>query len=167
MLFVYKEVGNGDIYFTERKKDGTWSELEALPGIINSTYRESSVSITKDGELLYFASERPGGYGASDIYVCYKDSRGEWTRVKNLGPTINTEYDEDGPFIDYDGKTLYFSSQGRKGMGGFDIFMSIRDENGMWSKAKNIGYPFNSPADDIFFSHTANGKEAYVSSKET
>jgi outer membrane protein OmpA-like peptidoglycan-associated protein/Tol biopolymer transport system component len=166
MLFVYKDVGNGDIYFTERKKDGTWSELEALPGIINSTYRESSVSITKDGELLYFASERPGGYGASDIYVCYKDSRGEWTRVKNLGPTINTEYDEDGPFIDYDGKTMYFSSQGRKGMGGFDIFKAnlLDKEKNEWSEPENMGYPINSPDDDIYFSGTKDGKRWYYSS---
>lgn len=166
MLFVYKDVGNGDIYFTERKKDGTWSELEALPGIINSTFRESSVSITKDGELLYFASERPGGYGASDIYVCYKDTRGEWTRVKNLGPSINTEYDEDGPFIDYDGKTLYFSSQGRKGMGGFDIFKSnlLDKEKNEWSEPENMGYPINSPDDDIYFSGTKDGKRWYYSS---
>ncbi len=166
MLFVYKDVGNGDIYFTERRKDGTWSELEALPGIINSTYRESSVSITKDGELLYFASERPGGYGASDIYVCYKDTRGEWTRVKNLGPSINTEYDEDGPFIDYDGKTLYFSSQGRKGMGGFDIFKSnlLDKEKNEWSEPENMGYPINSPDDDIYFSGTKDGKRWYYSS---
>ncbi len=166
MLFVYKDVGKGDIYFTERRKDGTWSELEALPGIINSTYRESSVSITKDGELLYFSSERPGGYGASDIYVCYKDSRGEWTRVKNLGPGINTEYDEDGPFIDYDGKTLYFSSQGRKGMGGFDIFKSnlLDKEKNEWSEPENMGYPINSPDDDIYFSGTKDGRRWYYSS---
>ncbi len=165
-LFVYKDEGNGDIYFTERRGDGTWGELEALPGLINSTFRESSVSITKDGDLLYFASERPGGYGGSDIYVCYKDSRGEWSRVKNLGPAINTEYDEDGPFIDYDAKTLYFSSQGRKGMGGFDIFKAnlIDKEKNEWNEPENMGYPINSPDDDIYFSGTKDGKHWYYSS---
>ncbi len=165
-LFIYKDEGNGDIYYTERQKDGSWSGLEAMPGIINSSYRESSVSITKDGELLYFASERPGGYGGSDIYVCYKDSRGEWTRVKNLGPSINTEFDEDGPFIDYDAKTLYFSSQGRKGMGGFDIFKSnlLDKEKNEWSEPENMGYPINSPDDDIYFSGTKDGKHWYYSS---
>lgn len=165
-LFVYKDEGNGDIYFTERQKDGTWGELEALPGIINSSYRESSVSITADGELLYFASERPGGYGGSDIYVCTKDSKGEWSKVKNLGATINTELDEDGPFIDYSQKTLYFSSQGRKGMGGFDIFKSnlLNADKNEWSEPENMGYPINSPDDDIYFSGTKDGKHWYYSS---
>ena len=165
-LFVYKDEGNGDIYFTERKGDGSWSSLEALPGIINSSYRESSVSITKDGESLFFASERPGGFGGSDIYVCYKDSRGEWSRVKNLGPAINTDLDEDGPFIEYSGKTLYFSSQGRKGMGGFDIFKSdlLDKEKNEWSEPENLGYPINSPDDDIYFSGTKDGKRWYYSS---
>jgi outer membrane protein OmpA-like peptidoglycan-associated protein len=165
-LFIYRDEGNGDIYFTERKPDGTWSELEALPGLINSSYRESSISITKDEDLLYFASERPGGYGGSDIYVCYKDSNGEWSKVKNLGPTINTEFDEDGPFIDYDGKTLYFSSGGRKGMGGFDIFKAnlLDKEKNEWSEPVNMGYPINSPDDDIYFSGTKDGKHWYYSS---
>ncbi len=165
-LFVYKDEGNGDIYFSERKTDGTWGELEALPGIINSSYRESSVSITRDGERLYFASERPGGYGGSDIYVCSKDSKGEWSIVKNLGATINTEVDEDGPFIDYSQKTLYFSSQGRKGMGGFDIFKSnlLNVDKNEWSEPENMGYPINSPDDDIFFSGTKDGKNWYYSS---
>ena len=165
-LFVYKDEGNGDIFYTEKQNDGTWGALEALPGIINSTYRESSVSITADGELLYFASERPGGFGGSDIYLCTKDSRGEWSKVKNLGATINTELDEDGPFIDYSGKTLYFSSEGKKGMGGFDIFKTnlINIDKNEWSEPENMGYPINSPDDDIYFSGTKDGKHWYYSS---
>jgi outer membrane protein OmpA-like peptidoglycan-associated protein len=165
-LFVYKDEGNGDIYYTERQKDGTWGELESLPGIINSSYRESSVSVTRDGELLYFASERPGGYGGSDIYVCTKDSKGEWSKVKNLGPSINTELDEDGPFIDYSQKNLYFSSKGRNGMGGFDIYKTtlINADKNEWSEPENMGYPINSPDDDIYFSGTKDGKHWYYSS---
>lgn len=166
ILFIYKDEGNGDIYYTERKNDGSWSELEALPGIINSSYRESSVSITKDGNYLFFASERPGGFGGSDIYICTKDSKGEWSKVKNLGTMINTEYDEDGPFIDYDETTLYFSSQGRKGMGGYDIFKSnfLNKEKNEWSEPENMGYPINTPDDDIYFSGTKDGKRWYYSS---
>ncbi|MFM7853817.1 MAG: TolB family protein, partial [Flammeovirgaceae bacterium] len=165
-LFVYKDEGNGDIYYTERQKDGTWGELESLPGIINSSYRESSVSVTRDGELLYFASERPGGYGGSDIYVCSKDSKGEWSKVKNLGPSVNTELDEDGPFIDYSQKNLYFSSKGRNGMGGFDIYKTtlINADKNEWSEPENMGYPINSPDDDIYFSGTKDGKHWYYSS---
>jgi outer membrane protein OmpA-like peptidoglycan-associated protein len=165
-LFLYNDDGNGDIYFSLRSRDGLWGVPEPLPGLINSTYKESSISITKDGNKLYFASERPGGYGGSDIYVCTRDSKGEWTRVKNLGTTINTGYDEDGPFIDYDGKTLYFSSKGRKGMGGFDIFKStlLDPERNEWSEPENLGYPINTPDNDIYFVSTPDGKKAYYSS---
>ncbi len=165
-LFIYKDEGNGDIFYSERKKDGTWSAVEALPGLINSSYRESSVSITKDGEHLFFASERPGGFGGSDIYVCTKDSRGEWSKVKNLGSSINTEYDEDGPYIDYQGKTLYFSSKGRKGMGGFDIFKTnlLNIDKNEWSEPENMGYPINTPDSDVFISGTKGGDKWYYSS---
>lgn len=166
MLFVYKDEGNGDIYLTERNKDGSWGELNALPGLINSSYRESSVSITGDGKYLYFASERPGGYGGSDVYVCTKDSRGEWVKVKNLGPTINTEFDEDGPFIDYNQKTLYFSSKGRKGMGGYDIFKTelLNIDKMEWTEPENVGYPINSPDDELFITGSKDGKHWYYSS---
>src|SRR5258706_4570147 len=165
-LFLYNDDGNGDIYFSLGLKDRSWGVPEPLAGLINSTYKESSVSITKDGNKLYFASERPGGVGGSDIYVCTRDSKGEWTRVKNLGSTINTEYDEDGPFIDYDGKTLYFSSKGRKGMGGFDIFKStlLDAERNEWSEPENLGYPINTPDNDIYFVSLPDGKKAYYSS---
>ena len=112
MLYLYNDEGNGDIYVSERQADGTWGVPEALPGLINSSYREESVSVTKDGDVLYFSSERPGGFGGSDIYVCTKDSKGEWAKVKNLGTKINTEFNDDNPFIDYEGKALYFSSRG-------------------------------------------------------
>ena len=165
-LFLYKDNGNGDIYFSQRRNDGSWGAPEALPGLINSTFRESSISITKEGDRLYFASERPGGYGGSDIYVCTKDEKGEWSRVKNLGPVINTESDEDAPFIDYNGKTLYFSSQGGKGMGGFDIFKStlVNAEKDEWGAPENLGYPINTPDDDVFFVSTKDGKRGYYAS---
>ncbi len=165
-LFLYNDDGNGDIYFSLRLKDASWGVPEPLPGLVNSTYKESSISITKEGNRLYFASERPGGFGGSDIYVCTKDSKGEWTRVKNLGTTINTEYDEDGPFIDYDGKTLFFSSKGRNGMGGFDIFKStlLDPDRNEWSDPVNLGYPINTPDNDIYFVSSSDGKKAYYSS---
>ncbi len=162
-LFIYRDEGNGDIYESTKGNDGKWSEPKALPGIINSSYRESSVSITSDGNILYFASERPGGYGGSDIYFCIKDSRGEWSRVKNLGGNINTDKDEDGPYISYDAKTMYFSSQGHKGMGGYDIFKTtlLNPDKNEWSEPENIGYPINSPDDDIYFSSSKDGKRWY------
>lgn len=164
-LYIYLDEGKGDIFFSQQK-NGKWTAPEPLPGIINSSYPENSVSITEDGNTMYFASERPGGLGGLDIYVCTKDPKGAWSKVKNLGPGINTEYDEEGPFISSDGKTLHFSSRGRKGMGGHDIFKAtLTDaEKGIWSDPENVGYPINTPDDDIYFVESKDGKRAYYSS---
>jgi len=136
-----------------------------MPGIVNSSFEEKSVTISNDEKTLYFSSNRPGGFGGLDIYRATKDSKGEWTNVKNLGPTINTEMDDDGPFIDYDGITLYFSSKGRKGMGGFDVFKTTVDlATNEWSEPVNLGYPINTPDDDIYIVFSKDGKRAYYSS---
>jgi tetratricopeptide (TPR) repeat protein len=167
-LFVYKDgVGDGDIFFTERQPDGTWNTPQPLPGTINSPYHESSVTITKDGNTIYFASERPGGLGKSDIYSATKNSKGVWSVIKNLGPSINTEYDEEAPYIDYDGKTLYFSSMGRKGMGGRDIFKAtlIDETKSEWSEPENLGHPINTPDDDIFITGTSTPNRFYFASE--
>jgi outer membrane protein OmpA-like peptidoglycan-associated protein/tetratricopeptide (TPR) repeat protein len=164
-LFIYTDEGGGDIYYSDRQPNGTWGAPVPLPGIINSSYEEKSITISSDEKTLYFSSNRPGGYGGLDIYRATKDARGEWSNVKNMGPKINTEYDDDGPFIDYDGKTLYFSSKGRKGMGGFDIYKSVFNEaTNEWSEPENLGYPINTPDNDIYFVSTKDGKRAYYSS---
>lgn len=165
-LYIRKDDNEGDIFVSEKGGDGKWSEPKPLPGVVNSTYREASVSVTQDGKILYFASGRPGGFGGSDIYMCTKDSKGEWTRVKNLGATINTEFEEDGPFIAADNKTLYFSSTGHKGMGGFDIFKTtLKDaKNNEWTEPENIGYPINTPDNDVFFTSSKDGKRWFYSS---
>ncbi len=164
-LFIYKDDNGGDIYLCERQPNGTWGAPQPLPGVINSSYEEKSISISPDERTLYFSSNRPGGYGGLDIYKATKDAKGQWGNVKNLGPKINTEYDDDGPFIDYDNKTLYFSSKGRKGMGGYDIFKSVFDESANeWSEPENLGYPINTPDNDIYYTSTRDGKRAYYSS---
>ena len=100
-----------------------------------------------------------------DIYYAKKDRKGEWGAARNLGSIINTEFDEDGPFIDYDGKTLYFSSKGHKGMGGYDIYKTVYDEaTETWSPPVNLGYPMNSPDNDIYFVSTRDGKRGYYAS---
>ncbi len=164
-LLIYKDDGAGDIFESKRKPDGTWSPPAPLVGI-NSSYQETSASLSTDGSTLYFASDRPGGLGGKDIYSATKDSRGQWSKIKNLGPTINTPYDEEGPFIDYEGKILYFSSKGGKGMGGYDIFKSqlIDPAAGKWSEPENLGYPINTPDDDVFFVSSKDGKHGYYSS---
>lgn len=164
-LFIYKDDNAGDIYVTTRNADGTWTAPDPLTSI-NTTYAERSASLTNDGSTLYFSSDRPGGLGGLDIYKATKDKKGQWGDVKNLGPGINSAFDEEGPFIDYTGKTLYFSTTGRRGMGGYDIFKStITDaKNNKWSEPENLGYPINSPDNDVFFVGTKDGKRGYYSS---
>lgn len=164
-LFIYKDDNGGDIYFSERGPNNTWSEPEPLPGIINSSYEEKSITISADERTLYFSSDRPGGFGGLDIYRATLDSKGTWSNVRNLGPTINTEYDEDGPFIDTTGTNLYFSSRGHKGMGGHDIFRSEFDpQTNEWSDPINLGYPINTPDEDIYFVSSVDGTRAFYSS---
>jgi outer membrane protein OmpA-like peptidoglycan-associated protein len=163
-LFLYNDENGGDILFSEME-NGVWTTPVPLPGIINSSFAEKSVSISADEKTLYFSSNRPGGFGGLDIYRATKDSKGEWSNVKNLGPKINTDLDDDGPFIDYDLVTLYFSSQGRKGMGGFDVFKAVFDPNSNeWSEPENLGYPINTPDNDIYIVFSKDNKRAYYSS---
>ncbi|HEY9006362.1 OmpA family protein [Ohtaekwangia sp.] len=163
-LFIYMDEGGGDIYYSERA-NGTWGEPIPMPGIINSSFEEKSVSISADEKTLYFSSNRPGGFGGLDLYRATKDSKGEWSNVKNLGPKINTDQDDDAPFIDYDLVTLYFSSKGHKGMGGFDVFKTTFDPaTNEWTEPENLGYPINTPDNDIYFVSSKDSKRAYYSS---
>lgn len=164
-LFIYNDDNGGDIYYSERGTNGQWGPPVPLPGIINSSFNEKSISISADERTLYFASDRPGGFGGIDIYRAVLDSRGQWSDVRNLGPKINTEFDEEGPFIDQDNVTLYFSSKGHKGMGGHDIFRVVFDpQTNEWGEPENLGYPINTPDDDVFFVASTDGKRAYYSS---
>lgn len=164
MLLICSDKGNGDIFYCERQPDNSWGPPKSLPGDINSDYEEKSATLSKDQKTIYFSSNRPGGFGGIDIYKATKDAKGNWGTIKNLGPNINTEENDDAPFIDYDDKTLYFSSLAHKGMGGYDIFKSVVDAKGTWSKPENLGYPINTPDNDIFYVHTKDGRRAYYSS---
>ncbi len=161
-LFIYRYKNGGDLFQTTLRGK-TWTKPEHMNSKINSPYHESTISMAPDGRTLYFISDRPGGYGDRDIYMITMDVKGKWTDPVNLGPTINTEYGEEGADIQADGKTLYFSSQGHNSMGGYDIFKSV-NENGTWSQPENIGYPVNSPDDDVFFVMAASGKHGYYAS---
>jgi outer membrane protein OmpA-like peptidoglycan-associated protein/tetratricopeptide (TPR) repeat protein len=164
-LYIYRDENGGDIFFSDLNKDGTWSDPLPMGGNINSSYFENAVTISPNRNILFFSSDRPSGLGGLDIYMVVKDSRGQWGKVTNLGPEINTIYDEDGPFINYDGKTLYFSSRGHEGMGGFDIYKSEYDSSSQkWTPPVNLGYPINTPDDDVYFVPTKDGQRGYYSS---
>lgn len=163
-LIVYHDTNGGDLFISLRKPDGSWSSPKPLEGI-NSEFLESSATITRDGKTIYFTSDRPGGYGGTDIYSSTLDKNGRWSNIKNLGPVINTELDEEGVFISANGQHLYYSSNGLAGMGDLDIYRSTFDpEKQAWSEPVNLGYPINSVENDIYFVLTADERYAYMSS---
>jgi outer membrane protein OmpA-like peptidoglycan-associated protein/tetratricopeptide (TPR) repeat protein len=163
-LFIYRsdEERWGNIYECRKTEDG-WSQPTKMPAPINSDHWEGSISITDDGETVYFASNRKGGMGGKDIYVSYLKGPNEGSEPENLGSRINTPLDEDGPFIHSDRRTLYFSSTGHNSMGGFDILVSHKVD-GEWNEPINLGYPINTPDDDIYFVLSADGNSGYYSS---
>ncbi len=165
-LFVYRgDVKGGDLF--ESKLNGfEWTEPVSLGKQINTKHHESSVCLSGDQKTLYFVSDRPDlSYGGRDIFLSHLDKHGKWGTPENLGPVINTIYNEDGIFLAVDDKTLFFSSAGHETMGGYDIFWSkFNDSTHTWSKPENLGYPINSPDDDAFFVISANGKHGYYAS---
>lgn len=155
---------NYDLYYSELI-DGEWTEPKSLgPNINRPDSWESQASLSSDGKMLFFASDRPGTYGGSDIWYSQRNSDGTWRKPVNLGPTINTPENERSPFLHTDSKTLYFSSSGHDGMGGQDIFFSKLDEKNRWTAPTNIGYPINSENDEVDFFVSLDGKTGYFSS---
>jgi outer membrane protein OmpA-like peptidoglycan-associated protein len=159
-MLVYAGTNGGDLLETGLS-GSTWDKPHRLNSRINTNAHETSASYSPDGRYLYFVSDREGGAGGSDIYKV--DLEGKNTPV-NLGSAINTAYGEEGAFMSPDGKTLYFSSEGHNSMGGYDIFKSVF-ENGKWSTPENLGWPINTPDDDVFFVASASGRHGYYSSE--
>ncbi|HET6991557.1 MAG TPA: OmpA family protein, partial [Bacteroidia bacterium] len=163
-LLIYKDdAGDGNIYISSLMGNN-WGTPQKLTDNVNSKAWEPSACMSADGNTLYFTSTVAGGFGGRDIYRSVRLPNGEWSKPTNLGPKINTPYDEDAPAILADGMTLYFASNGPKSMGGFDILVSILNPDTGWSEPMNIGYPVNSTDDDLFFVPTPDDKHAYFSS---
>jgi len=142
---------NSDIYVSHLV-NGKWTKAEKIEKNVNTKYWESSATLSPDGKTLYFTSNKKDSYGGLDIYVSqWDETLSSWGPPQNLGPVINTQFNEETPFLSKDGKTLYFSSQGHNSMGGFDIFYSEKKADGTWSKPVNVGYPLNTTDDDLFF----------------
>lgn len=164
-VLLYRERRGGDLYET-KLNGGSFAAAKRLPRAVNTKAHETSASYSYDGNTIYFCSNRDDmGYGGHDIYKVTKNDKGKWKNVENLGNVVNTPEDEITVFAHPDGKTLYFSSRGHDGMGGFDIFVTTL-EDGKWTKPRNLGLPINTPGDDISFVITANGKSAYYASAQ-
>lgn len=164
-MVIYRDaVGNGDLFESVRSGD-TWSEPVSFGTNVNTPGRETSAWYSFDRQWLYFVTDGlDDNMGGKDIYRSHWNaSTKSWGRGENLGPTVNTIYDEDGIYVHPDGRTIYFSSKGHSSMGGYDIFSS-RLENGLWTKPESLGWPINSPDDDLFFVMTADGSKGYFSS---
>ena len=157
-------MGRCDIYVVQ-KKGNDWDKPFNLGSPLNTAGWESQPSISPDGGTLYFVSNRPGGYGGYDIWKSKLGAKG-WGIPENLGPTINTPYNEQSPFIHPDDSTLYFCSDGWPGMGGQDLFVSRLSKDGKWQEPENLGYPINSNGNETGLSLTANGDYAFFSSNK-
>lgn len=162
LLFLSKNDNYNSEIYSSSFDGNNWSKAIKLNKNINTKYWESHGFISEKGDQFVFASDRPGGYGGLDLYVSNKVN-GDWGPAVNLGPVINTQFNEDRPFLINNGKTVFFSSQGHTNMGGYDIFRSDLQSGGVWTEPKNLGYPFNTPDDDFFFMPVGDGKSGYYS----
>jgi len=160
-LYLYSTSNYDGIIYVSRLENGIWGPITPLNDNINSKYWESHATISKDNKKLYFTSNRKDTYGGLDIYVSTRDIiTGDWGPAVNLGPVINTPYNEESPALSEDNTTLFFSSRGHNNIGGYDIFSS-KLVNGQWSAPTNIGYPLNTADDDLFFVPIGEGYEGY------
>lgn len=161
-LFLSKDDKYNSDIFSSTYDGIKWSVATKLNKNINTKYWESHGFMSEDGNYLVFASDRPGGIGGLDIYISKKEN-GDWGPAVNLGPQINTPFNEDRPFLINNAKTLFFCSQNHDNIGGYDIFRSDIQTNGLWNKPQNLGYPLNTPDDNTFFMPVGNGKSGYIS----
>ncbi|MEI8135740.1 MAG: OmpA family protein [Bacteroidota bacterium] len=163
-LFIYRDLtkDGGDLY--ETVLFGTdWEPPLHMNKNINTKHHENTVSLSYDSRQLYFITNKDAGLGGGDIYLCELDLKGEWGPSKNIGPDLNTKYDEEGVFLHPDGQTMFFSSKGHNSMVGYDIYKSTF-ANGKWGMPVNLGYPINGPDDDVFFVVAGSGNRAYFAS---
>lgn len=164
-IYIDNNKHKGDIFYSTLDKAGAWSVPVAMDNSINTEYIENAITFTADGKTIYFSSNKPGGKGGMDLYSSTLNKNNKWTVPVNLGEIVNTDTDDEAPYIAADGISLYFASKGHEGMGGYDIFKTVLDTNTkQWSIPANMQYPINSTDDDMYFSISSDSKYAYFSS---
>jgi hypothetical protein len=167
LYFTIYEGNNtkGNLYYWEYNNE-KWIAPRLMDGHVNTPYSEENPCISADGRILFFSSDRPGGFGGKDLYYTIKMGDGSWSEARNMGAHINSKGDENTPFIDTD-NTLYFSSDGHDSYGKMDIFRSRACDDGSWSEPENLGQPYNSPENDIFYRKSPCGRlHLFSSSRE-
>jgi Tol biopolymer transport system component len=161
MFLVRKSGENRDLYVSY-KKNNIWSKAQPLSKAINSSADETWACLSPDGRTLWFTSNRRGGEGGLDIWFATLNKNNSWSKVTNAGKTINTQFDEESPFITGNNLKMYFSSRGHSGMGGYDIFFSVLNGK-KWTKPVNIGYPINNTSDNLGYVPLNDGQTGYYS----
>jgi tetratricopeptide (TPR) repeat protein len=162
-IYIYEDsTGYGDIYYSDFYS-GKFNDIKYcdVPSL-NSEFWETHCMVSADGSRMFFTSDRPGGFGGKDIYLSQRISDTSWSAPVNLGPRINGPNDEDAPFVSIDNRMLYFATNGNRSMGGYDIMVCDLLEDGTWSDARNLGYPFNSTEDDLFYTTTVDGLRGFM-----
>jgi outer membrane protein OmpA-like peptidoglycan-associated protein len=163
-FFIYKgDVDGGDIQIaTYRPDKQKWNKPKSLKGDVGSDAEETTAALTPDGKELYFVSTNPKlSRGGKDIMVSKLTPKGKWGEPENASPLLNSKYDEEGIFLSADGNTMFYGSKGHNSMGGFDIFKSVKGEDGRWSAPENLGYPINTPEDEVFYTTDITGVYGY------
>jgi outer membrane protein OmpA-like peptidoglycan-associated protein/tetratricopeptide (TPR) repeat protein len=163
VVLTYKDEQGDACLYVSRLNGNKWTTPQKLPKTVNTKGWEPNEFLSSDGNYLYFASDREGGYGGKDIYRCKKTSGGEWGKAVNMGPLINTAYDDEAPFPHPDGSTLYFSSNRANPSGSFDIYTSVLLDSLKWNKPMIVGYPVNSSESDVFYQVAADKKKIFTS----
>ncbi len=163
-LYIYRgNENNGDI-MVSKIKEGEWQNTKNIDSKLKSKYWETTMALSKDGNTFYFISNmEENSIGGKDIFYSEKDGKGRWQEPKNLSAKVNSPYDEEGLAFDEEEDTLYFSSKGHNSMGGYDIFKTWKEPSGRWAEPVNLGYPVNTPEDEIFYKPSQNPKQYYYS----
>ena len=165
ILLTYNgKAGKGDLFYMEKNKQGNFKLPKPLPGKINSKYQEGT-ALFLDMKTIIFSSNRPDGEGGMDLYISHLNDKNKWIEPENMGSNINTPYDEEVSGVSIDGRTLYFTTQGHNSMGGNDIYSTTLTREGVWTTPENMGYPVNTPDNDVGYLELDTNKAIVVGTR--
>jgi Tol biopolymer transport system component len=163
-MLLWCSDNRGNFVYQTQYEDNNWGTMQDPGGDINMPSTATNACVSPDGNILYFVSEREGGFGGKDIWRCVKLPNGKWSLAVNLGKAINTPFNEETPYMHSDAKTFFFSSEGHNSIGGYDIFFARSLDSGKWTEPFNMGYPINSPSNEMNFALSPDGKHGYYNS---